>query len=104
MRQAIERGAASSWVNLGEALYLEARRVGWSRAAEAVAGLAKHVAAEPAGDEIVTCAAAIKAGGGLSFADCFAVATAERLGAPLLTGDPELVRLDRPRLRVVDLR
>lgn len=30
-----------------------------------------------------------KAGGGLSYADCFAAALASQLGAPLLTGDRE---------------
>lgn len=104
VRAALERGAACSWINLGEALYKEARRVGWDRASEAVDSLARTVIAEPANSDIVCAAAAIKAEGGLSYADCFAIATAERHGAPLLTGDPEIARLQRPGLSVIDLR
>jgi len=34
--------------------------------------------------------------GGISYADCFAVATAKRQDAPLLTGDLELLALALP--------
>jgi predicted nucleic acid-binding protein len=104
VQQAIEAGATCSWINLGEALYLEARRFGWDLASEVIDSLAQALAAEPADPEIVRAAAAVKAAARLSYADCFAVATAERHGAPLLTGDPELVELDRPKLKLVDLR
>jgi len=40
----------------------------------------------------VRAAAEIKADGGLSYADCFALALASEAGAPLLTADPEIVR------------
>ncbi|HEX4670032.1 MAG TPA: hypothetical protein VH275_08695 [Solirubrobacterales bacterium] len=39
----------------------------------------------------------------MSYADCFALATARRHGAPLWTGDPELLALASPD-EVVDLR
>lgn len=59
---------------------------------------------EPPDADLVLGAAEIKAGGRISYADCFAVATAERHQAPLLTGDPEILALDRPALELVDLR
>lgn len=104
VRQAMEAGAAASWVNLGEVLYIEARRQGGRRAEEAVEALAVSLDARPAGRDAARRAALVKAGGGLSYADCFAVATAEALELPLLTGDPEIVGLGRPALRVEDLR
>lgn len=59
--------------------------------------------AEAADAELAPAAASIKAGGGVSYADSFAIATAERHAVPLLSGDPEILVLDRPGLRVVDL-
>lgn len=52
---------------------------------------------------LVRVAARVKARGGLSYADSFAVATAHRHRAPLYTGDPELVS-PGGELHVVDLR
>lgn len=105
VRSAIEDGAIASWVNLGEALYIEARRQGFDRADRVVSQLAQQLLlAEQADARIVRAAAAIKAGGGLSYADGFAIATAERHGLTLLTGDPEIIAADRPRLELVDLR
>jgi predicted nucleic acid-binding protein len=55
--------------------------------------------------KLVKAAAAVKVQGGLSFADAFCIATAERLDAPLWTGGPEIigpaVELGR---EVIDLR
>lgn len=91
-------------MNLGEALYVEARRQGAERAEHVIANFAQQLlVAEVVDGETARAAARIKAGGGVSYADCFAVATAERHGVPLLTGDPEIVALDRPRLEVVNL-
>lgn len=104
VQTAIEAGAACSWINLGEALHQEARRFDWDRASEVIGSFAKTLSAEPADPEIVRAAAAIKAAARMSYADCFAVATAERHGVPLLTGDPEIVGLKRRGLAVVDLR
>ena len=39
-------------------------------------------------------AARFKAGGGISYADCFAGALASRSNLPVLTGDPEFSRLE----------
>jgi predicted nucleic acid-binding protein len=93
-----------SWMNLGEVLYLEHRRVGRDRAEAAVSAVIDVVDAELPDVRTVRDAAGWKAAGGLAYADAFAVATAIRHGAELLTGDPEIVAIDDPRLRVVDLR
>lgn len=92
-------------MNLGEALYIEARRQGFDRADSAVSSFARQLLlAEAVDADVARAAAEIKAGGGISYGDCFAVATAERHRAPLLTGDPEILALDRPALELVDLR
>lgn len=93
-----------SWVNLGEVRYRIAREVSPARAAEVTELAGRELTLELPDVELVIAAADIKAGGGLSYADCFAVATAERHRAPLLTGDPEIIDLVRPELQVVDLR
>lgn len=104
VRAALEDGAVASWVNLGEVLYIEIRRQGEERAAEVVESFAEQLTrAEVADAELARAAARIKAAGGVSYADCFAIATAERHAAPLLTGDPEILALDRPGLSMVDL-
>jgi predicted nucleic acid-binding protein len=48
-------------------------------------------------------AARLKAGGGISYADCFAIATAQRYQAPLFTGDPEIIDWAGD-VEVIDLR
>jgi len=85
-------------------LYKQARKVGWDAADAAISALASNLRAVEIDADLVRAAAAIKVGGRLSYADCFAIATAEHLGARLLTGDPEILALDRPALEVVDLR
>ena len=70
---------------------------------QVIDAFAANVTAEPADAAAVRAAAAIKAEARLSYADCFAIATAERHGAPLLTGDPEILRLSRPGLDTVDI-
>jgi predicted nucleic acid-binding protein len=102
-RIAAERSVIS-WVNLGEVLYLESRRVGASRADLAVSAVTDVIDAELPDVELVRAAAARKSVGGLSYADAFAVATAERHRGPLLTGDPEIVALADRALEVIDLR
>jgi predicted nucleic acid-binding protein len=55
--------------------------------------------------ERVKSAAALRAVGGVSFADCFAAALAEELDAALVTSDPEFERLESEgRIRIVRLR
>jgi predicted nucleic acid-binding protein len=104
VRCAIEDGAFISWVNLSEVLYVESRRVGSERATTAVESLAAQVVAELPDGALFFEAAAVKAEGGVAFADAFAIATAERKGLPLLTGDPEILSCNRPDLKAIDLR
>lgn len=104
VERAIEAGALASWINLGEVIYVEAPRVGLPAARTAVIRLSEILLPEEPDAELVQQAAAIKAGHPLSYADSFAVATAERHDLPLLTGDREILRLRRARLRIADLQ
>lgn len=104
VREAIEDGAFISWVNLSEVLYLESRRFGSERAGTVIESLAAQVVAELPDKALFCEAAAVKAEGGVAYADAFAIATAERKGLPLLTGDPEILACGRSSLQVIDLR
>jgi PIN domain nuclease of toxin-antitoxin system len=96
-------GAAMCSVNLGEVLYNETRRVGVARSEEAVRTARANMTVVDADWDLVSAAAAVKTHGGISYADAFCVATAQRLNVPLWTGDPEIVALDG-EVEVVDLR
>lgn len=83
-------------VNLGEVAYILERASGVGAADEVWANL--RAAHRPGGgsirwidvdDALVRRAAAIKARGGLSYADAFAAGAASMLNCPVLTGDPE---------------
>jgi predicted nucleic acid-binding protein len=92
-------------VNLGEALYLEIRARGTEKAGGTIEDVRRELTVIDPDWDLVTCAAEVKAHGGLSYADAFCIATAERLDAPLLTGDPEIVdRAEQLSGGVVDLR
>jgi predicted nucleic acid-binding protein len=101
----VEEGAAICSINLGEVLYLRIRTGGDASARadiEQVRGLLEVVEADW---PLVAEAASIKAGGGLSYADAFCIATARRADVPLWTGDPEIVgRAAELSCEVVDLR
>jgi len=101
----VRRGsrAVASWVNLGEVACVRGRAIGLARAEADVLRFSTAITAELPDERLVFAAARFKAAGGLSYADAFAAATAERHGAPLLTGDPELVAL-RGQIEVIDLR
>ncbi len=90
-------------VNLGEVLYMETRRVGPILGVEAVrAARAEMTVIDPDWD-LVSAAAAVKAEGGISYADAFCLATGHRLDAPVWTGDPEILARSG-EIEVVDLR
>jgi PIN domain nuclease of toxin-antitoxin system len=93
-----------SSINLGEVLYWSIRERGEQRAMQAVDALRSSVAVEQPDLRLVFAAARIKARGGVSYADAFCVATAERHELPVWTGDPEIVALAGDGLDVVDLR
>lgn len=87
----IEQPVAMSAINVGEALYLRMRERGSDIAREEVRKLRSYMTVVDASWDLVSAAAEIKARGGLSYADAFCIATAQRLDAPLLTGDPEIL-------------
>jgi predicted nucleic acid-binding protein len=100
-----EGNAAACSINLGEVLYIQIRAVGPSAAKEGVAVLRQEMKVICPNWELVVAAAEAKARGGLSYADAFCVATAERLGSPLWTGDPEIIeRAEAIPGGIVDLR
>lgn len=90
-------------INLGEVLYRRIRVAGADTAREDVAALRRNLDVVDPDWQLVEAAAALKAEGGLSFADAFCVATAMRLDAPIWTGDPEIIDLPGDQ-EVVDLR
>jgi predicted nucleic acid-binding protein len=98
-----ERSVMSS-VNLGEVYYVALRDYGSSLATTLVERMRRSIEIEDPDWPLVRSAAEIKARGGLSYADAFCVATAQRHAAPLYTGDPEIIALDGDDVAVVDLR
>lgn len=101
----LDQGATISSVNLGEVLYVRMRQDGEESAlatVDQVRGLLEVIDPDW---PLVSAAASIKAGGGLSYADAFCIATALRTEAPLWTGDPEIVgQASEHSCEVVDLR
>jgi predicted nucleic acid-binding protein len=92
-------------VNLGEVLYTQIRAAGLAAAREGVTILRGHMEVLNPDWDLVVAAAKIKASGGLSYADAFCVATADRLNAVLWTGDPEIINLaEKLPCEVRDLR
>jgi predicted nucleic acid-binding protein len=82
-------------INLSEVYYLTARRFGLEFARR----LLDHFAALPvervsASWELIVSAAEVKVAHSLSYADCFAVATALKHQAVLVTGDPEFKKVE----------
>ena len=83
-----------SVVNLGEVLYIVERR----RSRQAAADVAQAIIATEeirlvdATFERAQITAGFKALGGLSYADCFAVALAKEVSGTILTGDPEFTK------------
>jgi uncharacterized protein len=92
-----------SWLNLGEVAYLLERRHGASEAAHVIGQLRSAVALDDVTPDRVLAAAHVKAVHPISFADCFAAATAAGRDSTLFTGDPEPLERD-VGCRVRDLR
>jgi predicted nucleic acid-binding protein len=85
---------AISVINLGEVVYRVGKVSGESAAWETLAELQRlPMDVLSVEDDLVWRAAGWKMRHTLSYADAFAAAAAERLGAVLVTGDPELTRL-----------
>ncbi len=77
-------------INWGEVYYLMVRRKGERDANAAVAYMqAIQIELVEATQQRILNAAKIKARYPLSYADAFAIAAAQELGCPVVTGDPE---------------
>jgi len=77
-------------INLGEIIYLTLRRFGDQKKMEVLSRIHQigfTILSAP--DELVFQAAELKAVYSISFADCFALASAIQHSATILTGDPE---------------
>lgn len=84
-----------SELNAGEVFYAIARKFGAERAEEILAELfALPIERIPATWDIVLAAAKLKAQWAMSYADCFAAATAIQHHAILVTGDPEFKQVE----------
>lgn len=101
----LARKPAVCSINLGEALYMRIRESGARTAAADVEAVRRTATVVEPDWELVASAAQVKARGGLAYADAFCVATAERLGAALWTGDPEILDVaGELSCEVIDLR
>jgi len=98
-----ERDARISWINLGEVYCELIKREVREEADRGISVILSNLRAEEPDSALVRSAARLKARGGISYADCFALATAQRHRAPLYTGDPEIVAFGAD-VEVVDLR
>ena len=92
-----------SWVNAGEVHYVVHRRTDRHTANRVIAQLRVDVDLIDATGARALDAAAIKATHRMSYADCFAAATALEFGVPLITRDPEIVAAGIDGLEVIDL-
>ena len=84
-----------SAVNLGEVAYTMEIRRGLQVAKEAMAAISQAAIEVVDVDRALALVAArLKAITRVGYADCFAAALAQRLGAAVLTGDPDFQRLE----------
>jgi uncharacterized protein len=88
--------AVLNWINWGEFYYIVKRRVGPAKTMDALRLLEQlPVDLFPVDQPLVQAAAEIKSEHALSYADAFCVATAQRVDATVLTGDPEFKSVER---------
>ena len=79
-----------NWVNWGEFYYIVKRKVGATKAVEALHLLEQlPIELVPVDLQLVREAAEIKSEHAVSYADAFCIATARRLSGTVLTSDPE---------------
>lgn len=100
VRQLLEQAHAQtvtlflSIINLGEVVYRVGKVQGEAEASETLAQIRRlPITVVPASDDAVWAAVRYKMHHAISYADAFALTTAESLGATLATGDPELIQL-----------
>jgi predicted nucleic acid-binding protein len=107
MRRYLRRAGAGNlrlvlnWINLGEAYYRVFQISGEDKA-EAALSLLRRMPIElmAVKESLVLEAARLKGANSLSYADAFAVAAARLHGAPVITGDPEILSLPRSVVKV----
>jgi predicted nucleic acid-binding protein len=89
-------GTTMNAINVGEVYYILARARGRRQAEFFLSTILPQLRIDIASNDFdaVIEAARIKADRSLAYADCFAVVTAQKTGAPLLTGDPEFKSVD----------
>jgi ribonuclease VapC len=79
-----------SIINVGEVFYILARNVGPKNAGDFLRDLrTMPLRSTPVPKALVMAAARLKAQYPISYADAIAAETANRAGAPLVTGDPD---------------
>ena len=90
-----ELRAYMSEINLGEVYYMTIRRLGLASAKDNLEHFFELPVQiiSPSSDIILT-ASEIKAEYAISYADCFAVATALSVKASIVTGDPEFKKIE----------
>ena len=103
VNEAIQARPVMSWVNAGEVYYTMHRRHGPEHAERVLEHLRLSVHLDEATPARIVEAATIKAVHPMSYADAFACATANAYGAPLLTGEDEILKVAGP-WTVRDLR
>ncbi len=83
-------------INWGEVVYQILREFGESTLIEVVSRFEQlPIEMTPIDKELVMAAARWKAKGGLSYADCFATATAQKFRGSILTGDSEFELVEK---------
>ena len=96
LKASVEQGQKEfiSVINLGEIIYLTKRRFGDEKKIEILGRIFQlGLTILPAPDPLVYEAAELKAEFPISYADCFALASALEHSAILVTGDPEFKRV-----------
>ena len=87
--------AFMSEINLGEVYYMIIRRLGLASAKENLEQFFElSIQVVPPSSDIILSASEIKAEYAISYADCFAVATALKVNASIITGDPEFRKVE----------
>ena len=97
MKQAREGSAQLhlTVVNLGEVIYGLENRRGFNAAVRALGAIdAAPIEIVDVDRPLALQAARLKASTGLGYLDCFVAALAQRLGAPVVTGDPDFAKLE----------
>ena len=85
-----------SAINLGEIIYTTKREFGDQKKLEVLAHLERlNFRVLPIPNQLIFQAAEYKAQFSISYADCFALASAVEHKAPLVTGDPDFRKVER---------